>query len=199
MKATYVVAVVGIMSMVAMSAQALNITPSWGTLDVTRWELSLFPPSELSAEQVAGFVGYDDSLTLVYKSDYLEGVAIGDDDGDYADSYETTFSPPAQDPDSAWITYVAPLAISGDAIYLHVKDGAANPNHYIFDISGWNGTDMIVLSGFWSGTQGSISHVSILTGGEGELPPVLVPDGGMTLLLMGLGLAGLAIAKRMVV
>jgi hypothetical protein len=47
-----------------------------------------------------------------------------------------------------------------------------------------------VLTGFWP-AQGAISHVSIYTNGNAR-----VPDGGATLLLLGIGLSGLAAARR---
>ena len=69
--------------------------------------------------------------------------------------------------------------------YLLVKDGNHTPYAYLFDLtSAWNGTDDLTLSGFWTG-QGGISYVALNT-----------PDGGTTLMLLGMALAGLGVARR---
>jgi len=83
---------------------------------------------------------------------------------------------------------------------LVVKDGNNEPYWYIFDLrqlnlSGfdpfysWNGTDTIMLDGFWDGSApGAISHV--------EIVGVAVPDGGLTAAMLGLGVLGVGYMAR---
>ena len=77
------------------------------------------------------------------------------------------------------IDWDGPEKIIGEYIFLVVKDGTPRP-YYLFDISGWNGMEQIVLSGFYP-NQGAVSHVSIFTSGIPQ-----VPDGGATAALLGL-------------
>jgi hypothetical protein len=108
----------------------------------------------------------------------------------FAGSYTTTFSNDSDDPEDALIHYDGGASIGGECIFLLVKDGNQSPAWYLFDISDWNGTDDLVLEDFWVG-PGAISHVALYAGGE-----VQVPDGGSTVLLLGLGLSAIAIACR---
>lgn len=85
------------------------------------------------------------------------------------------------------------LTINNDiagAEYLLVKDGRHAPAWYLFDLQNlnpggaWNGTDPLVLSGFWPG-PGAISNVRVY----GAPEPT-------SLLLIGLGLVGVAGLRR---
>jgi hypothetical protein len=113
----------------------------------------------------------------------------GADEGSFAGDYQTTFSNTSQDPSDALIEWVGPDVIT-NATHLLVKDGNQTPAWYLFSILGWNGLDDIQLLGFWP-NQGAISHVAIYGGGD----TVTVPEPG-TLLLLGLGLVGLAATRR---
>jgi hypothetical protein len=93
------------------------------------------------------------------------------------------------DPSGGAISWVGSGPVAKDNIFLLVKDGNQNPSAYLFNISGWNGTELLSLSNFWPGPGGAISHVSIYASG--------VPDGGTTLILLGIGLAGLGAARRL--
>ena len=91
--------------------------------------------------------------------------------------------------------YIAPNS------YVLVKDGNAEPNWYLLKTT-WNGMDDLVLQNFFVARilgyddngkpiysdNGSISHVSLLGS-------AVVPEPG-TLLLLGLGLVGLAGLRR---
>lgn len=125
----------------------------------------------------------------MYKQDVGET-----DGGSYADSYITAFSNTPADPENATITYVSGNnVITETPLYLYVKDGDQEPAYYIFNISSWNGTETIYLSGFWP-NQGAISHIAIY-GGEGGDNPNAVPKPS-TLLLLGSALVGLGCMVR---
>jgi hypothetical protein len=167
---------------ISFNAHALTITPAtnpkW-TGDTT---------ANMTASEIAAIVGAT-SLTEVYKQD----VGAGSDSGTFASSYKTTFSNTATDPSDALIEYKSGASITGGSIYLYVKDGDHNPAFYIFNITGWNGTDDIVLTGFWP-DGGAISHVTILQGNGTS-----VPDAGGTLALMGLAISSLGLLRRKLV
>jgi len=84
--------------------------------------------------------------------------------------------------------------VYADPVYFLVKDGSTNahpglPAWYLFDISSWNGRETITLQNFWP-NGGSISHVAIYGTAKS------VPDGGLTLVLLGGALVGLEILRR---
>ncbi len=123
------------------------------------------------------------ALSLLYKSD-----VGGGDSGTFASSYDTTFTNAALDPQNAFIRYIAGPYIGCIECYLVVKDGKHSPAQYLFDISTWNGTDNIDLTGFWP-AQGAISNVAIW----GDAKSVPEPA---TLLLTGIGFAIAAVRRR---
>lgn len=128
-------------------------------------------------------VGYEgDDWGMLYKVDVDEGEEGA---GSFDEYYSTVWTEIDDGPGGAEVSWdgsdpnVDPH-ISGIPLYLLVKDGSHVPIWYLFNISDWNGTDTIVLSGFWP-EQGSISHLQICG----------VPE-PLTLALFGMGLVGLA-------
>ena len=111
--------------------------------------------------------------------------------GPFQASYETDFFSSPTDPSGATIRYVSGPTIETPEIYLLVKDGNHIPYAYLFDISLWDGMANLELTGFWR-QQGAISHVSIYTRETAQ-----VPDGGVTLMLLGMSLSGIVLARRL--
>jgi hypothetical protein len=128
---------------------------------------------------------------LLYKSESGAASGLGVDEGTFAGSYKTTFSNTATDPSDALIKYVSGTVITGNPIYLLVKDGDSNPGWYLYSLN-WNGTEDIILDDFWvNPEQGGISQISLYGSGRTN-----VPDGGTTAALLGLGVIGLAAVRR---
>ena len=161
--------VFGIMS----SASALTITPTT-TPQWTGNENNT--PDILNAIDDLGITLGD----MLYKSS-----VGGGEEGPLASSYQTTFLNTPTDPSGALITWQGPYIV--DDAFLLVKDGSQTPAWYLFNLASWDGMDTLVLSGFWP-NQGAISNVSLYG-------TAAVPEPG-TMLLLGVGLIGVAGARR---
>lgn len=162
---------------ISLNANALLITPT----TQPQWSGSL--PKNPDANDVEDITGTSAELTLAYKKD------VGGSEEGMGGSYESSFDP-ANDPEDATIRYTGGSIITGTPIYLLVKDGDHDPRWYVFDISGWNGTETITLDGFWP-NGGAISHVSIYNPGGTS-----VPDAGSSLALLGVALTSIGFLRR---
>jgi len=167
-------------------ASALLLTPT----DAILWGDQTKESAILSYLDLYDFTLFEPDRPDFNKNDllYKADVAIPPvESGKFSGSYDTAFFNVPNDPEDALIQYRSgPVA---DPFYLIVKDGNQTPAWYLFDIRGWNGTDDLVLNGFWP-EQGAISHVEMY----GSSVPTPEPA---TMLLFGAGLAGLAgIARR---
>ena len=171
--ATAMVMVLGL----SIQAQALEITPADAILSGDENDT----PAILAA---LAELGYD--LTSLYKSEDEKDIPPVES-GDFSGSYETTFDP-AGDPDSFNIVYTGGPVI-GPIAYLLVKDGNHVPAWYFFNLTGWNGTDVISGTDFWP-KKGAISYAEIFG------TPTAVPDGGSMAMLLGMALMGLAGVRR---
>jgi hypothetical protein len=178
---------------VASQAHALALSPGMET-----WtSISLSNLGQTDMQTITGV----SPLGLVYKQN--QG---GIEEGNGQNYYTTTFSYESMgDATGATITWNGPMKVSCGDCFLIVKDGnhdADSPPpypQYIFDITGWNGTDTITLSGFWPG-PGAISNIAIWNNYQGGDTPggSLVPEPETyAMLLAGLGLVGFAARRKL--
>lgn len=179
-----------LMTLFAVQANALTLTPdicSDPASTISCWTIDTGNPSNPNATDIGNIVSSTD-LTLFYSAEYG-----GVDEGTFADSYNTRFGGGTEldpDPSNAYISYLLGTPpIDCTECYLSVKNGNSDPNLFVFDISGWDGTEMLEILGFWAGTQGAISNVAIWG------PSANVPEPA-ALGLLGLGLIMLAVTRR---
>ena len=168
-----------VLALFAVPAHALLIEPDDAILSGNETGV----PQIFAAIEAEGIVLGEE----LYKADSDDGTVSGP----LAGSYLTEFSP-STDPYNALIEWVeGPSIVGGDQVYALVKDGNATPAWYLFDLTalGWDGMEDLYFEGFWEGVRGSISHVALYG------TPTAVPEPA-TMLLLGFGLIGLAVAGR---
>jgi hypothetical protein len=123
----------------APAAEAFDITPATGVIDVTRWEDQ--PPTTNDTKNVLPEASFECSC------DISNATEVYKDESGGTNGTETIEAD-----------------VTGQ-VYLLVKDGNHFPAWYLFDLTGlgWNGTDTLSLSGFWP-DGGEISHVGLYGG-----------------------------------
>lgn len=195
MRKVLLAALIGGLALAGTQAQALSITPGSSFLLATGTQTG-------QAQIDTAIALYLGTATELYKQD-----VGGSESGSLAGSYATTFQPSDANPTGATITYTGGQIVAPPS-YLLVKDGNQIPAWYLFYLAGpphtgtnpatvsagWDGMEQLVLTGFWEGATGSISHVA-LYGTPRRPPDFPAPEPG-TMLLLGTGLLGLAGVSR---
>jgi hypothetical protein len=156
------------------AANALVLTPESGESGVTRWDSPPLPTSNIDANDVKFYTGYEGDLFELYKNDYPDV-----ESGPLASIISVDWY---EGPYGGLIEFeVAPDRIP---LYLVVKDGIHY--HFIFDLFalGWENGEEIDLRDF--GPPGAISHVALYGNG------FQVPEPS-TLALLGIGFLGLGL------
>ena len=164
-----------VLGLVSTSANALSLVPG-----DANWTTTI--NSNCDAACVEGITGIG-GLTELYKSN-----VGGGETGSLAGSYTTTFTNAPLDPADFRIDYNGGVFALCPTCILVVKDGKQTPAQYLFNLGSWNGQESILGTGFWP-NQGAISNVAIF----GSATSVPEPN---TLLLLGSGLAGLALVRK---
>jgi hypothetical protein len=183
----------------AIEAEAINLTPE--QTGCTSSVGSTLDAGAVQAELDRCFDVSSASLELIYYRDVNAGEA-----GAYADSYATAFSPSRA---AGNLTYSMPgPSFVCVECYLVFMDGTQSPAQYLFEITGWDGSESITFRNFWPG-PGSIANVA-LWGSSTEAPLVetfsfaeasdqsrkaSVPE-PTTFMLIGLGTIGAIRAVR---
>lgn len=195
--ATFLVfGMVAIASAWTIDASALDpqpVRPSADPYSTYAWG---YAGDQSSTNDILGFIL--GPILQGYSELYKEN-SDGTEDGSLQDSYDSTITS-----NGATIEYTGGPYITAPPVpYILVKDGKALPNWYLIKLEGgnplvvWDGKETITLTNFFLDTDpetgnqngGSISHVSLFG------VNTMVPEPG-TLLLLGLGLVGLAGLRR---
>lgn len=165
--------------------------------------LVLSPGSHIDSGLDTSQKKINDYLALTYpgiEEIYKDNVG-GNESGDAADWYTTTYFNSPLDPmdaDITWDNGPAGLFIDApnDLTHLMVKDGKHDPAWYLFNLTalGWDGKEDLQLRNFWTGT-GAISHVSLYGSTDCTEDCFEVPEPG-PLGLLGAGMIALYIARR---
>jgi hypothetical protein len=171
------------------SASALNLTSS-------NYAFTEASNSNLNASDVETITGEPaGSLEEVYK--------VNTDASPGINETWFTFTPvfTGTDITGGTLHWTDSLPFVGDPIYLLVKDGrqALPAPNVIWDLLalGWDGSEDIVLVDPIFSNAKNISHISVFTSeGGGRDTGTPTPDGGATALLLGVGLLGLAAARK---
>ena len=158
----------------------IALTPADCAVNVNCWTSN--DPSNPKLSDMEALIGTTD-LTSLYKMN----VGDASDTGPYANSYTTTFSNSALDPEDALIQLVKDAdPITCGECYLAVKDGNQTPSLYIFALT-TGMINSITLTDFWVG-NGAISHVEIVRGISAVPVPAAVWLFGTALIgLVGFG------------
>jgi hypothetical protein len=178
------------MAAAAVMAGGVAVAPAHATLIINPADAlgTISQVSNCDQACLSAILGY--SVTEYYKAN-----AGGTEDKSFAGSYSTVFGGGNE---TATISWDGPFAFVCGTCILLVKDGNNTPNQIYFDLGptgyNWNGLEEIFVSNplIWP-NNGSISHVSLFSADRPQEIPV--PEPG-SLVLLGLGLVGLAAARR---
>ena len=162
----------------ATNAQALTINADNCAVDPNCYEIATNSNLTTSAEVIAAAALAGLTITspieLYYKNNSNGTNGGAEDIATFRDNYATLWDSPTDEPSGGTVSHTGGAAIQCPDCYLIVKDGSqGDPAQYIFNLALWNGTEDIVLSGFWdgAGVQGAISNLAIW----GDVSPIPVP------------------------
>ena len=203
-KAAIAVAIAGLLSAIAPSAKA-NLTINLSTPSV--WLNQSSNPSVSDITTALGNAGWSTTLgSLLYKdergqtasgSENQQFFANVNESGSLASSYVTTSGLANNNAGGFPIMIDYTGGTVADATYLLVKDG--NLGSYVFDLSGWNGTDEIdIYNIFYPGKNDvtGVSHVEFF----GSAATTSVPEPSTivagALLLLPFGVSTLRILRK---
>jgi hypothetical protein len=123
------------LSMAGLQAQALVITGADCGTTLTCWPGPSGPPANNPTVADIEAITGSTNLIQLYKSDVSGSTGFGLDSFVFASSYDTVFANSAADPQDALISYISGATINCPECFLLVKDGASDPNWYLFDIT----------------------------------------------------------------
>lgn len=165
----------------------LSIISSGSALTIRPGDATLYSANSVyDLSQVNGLVGTT-GLGELYRKN-VGGAEVGS----FMNSYTPTFWNTPAEPSDVDLRFVgggAAAITEFENLWLYIRD-TRNPACYLINLNllEWDGRERLQLRDFWPSVGHGISSISIL---GANATVTSVPDGGMTLLLLGGSLAAL--------
>lgn len=149
-----------------------------------------------SAADVKAVLSLGYNLSELYSATYVDRLLLPDyidEGGSFSGSYGASFTNGRTD--VAINDNNTPVIGGYNALFLlALANDDANPDWKIFNITGWNGTDVVSVDSIFGNYN--IEKVAIFGGNAQQQGNNGVPDSGSTAVLLGSALLGLAIYSR---